>query len=199
MSNMQTITVQKRTSTGKGANRRLRAQGIIPAVFYTASGQSTPVQVREAPLIKLFETLGRTTVFNVEIEDNGKKETTPALIWDIDHYPTQKGFQHVDFFGVDLKKDIKLRVPLVYSGTAKGTKLGGVLETFFEHIDIMGKPLDLPSKLIVEISDLELGASLRVADLPLPEGVRAATDASRTLIQVKDKSASEEDAAAGTS
>lgn len=193
MADFATLIVQKRPSTGKGFNRRLRAQGIIPAIFYTPGGENVPVQVAEAPLKKIFETMGRTTVFNVEIEDDGKKSVHPALIWDIEYYPTKNRFQHVDFFGVDLKKEIKIRVPLVFSGTAKGTKLGGVIETFTEFVDVIGKPLDLPSKLTVDLTPLELGAVLRVADLPMPEGVRPATDGSQAIVLVKDKSASGSD------
>ncbi|MDL2209964.1 50S ribosomal protein L25/general stress protein Ctc [Desulfovibrio sp. OttesenSCG-928-O18] len=193
MADFATLTVQKRNSTGKGANRRLRAQGIIPAVFYTAGGASIPVQVQEAPLKKLFAAMGRTTVFNVEIEDGGKKEVAPALIWDIEYYPTKNRFQHVDFFGVDLKKDVKIRVPLEFTGTAKGVKLGGVLEAFIEFVDVIGKPLDLPSKLALDVTPLGLGDSLRVSDLTLPEGVRPAMEASKTIIQIKDKSASGDD------
>lgn len=190
MSTFETLTVQKRPSTGKGFNRRLRAKGVIPAVFYTAGGASVPVQVEEAPLTKLYQTLGRTTVFNVEIDDGGKKEAAPALIWDIEFHPTKNRFLHVDFFGVDLKKEIKIRIPLEFTGSAKGAKLGGVLETFFEHVDVIGKPLDLPSKLVVDVTPLELGDALRVSDLALPDGVRPATDPTRTLVNIKDKSAS---------
>ena len=192
MADFTTITVQKRTSTGKGANRRLRAQGIIPAVFYTPKGENVPVQVAEAPLKKLFETMGRTTVFNVEIEDGGKKDVHPALIWDIDYYPIKNRFQHVDFFGVDLKKEITIRVPLAFTGTAKGAKLGGVLETFLEFVDLIGKPLDIPSKLMVDVTPLDLAETLRVADLVMPEGVRPATDGSQAIVLLKDKSAGDD-------
>lgn len=197
MADFATFTVQKRSSTGKGSNRRLRAQGIIPAVFYTPSGENVPIQVAEAPLKKLFETMGRTTVFNVEIEDNGKKTVHPALIWDIDYYPTKNRFQHVDFFGVDLKKEIKIRVPLVFSGTAKGTKLGGIVETFTEFVDVIGKPLDLPSKLAVDLTPLGLAEVLRVADLPMPAGVRPATDGSQAIVLVKDKSSGSDEGGEG--
>ncbi len=191
MSDFATLTVQKRSSTGKGANRRLRAQGIIPAVFYTAGGESMPVQVAEAPLKKFFDAMGRTTVFNVEIEDGGKKDVHPALIWDIDYYPTKNRFQHVDFFGVDLKKEIKIRVPLEFSGTAKGTKLGGVVEMYIEFVDVIGKPLDLPRKLVVDLTPLNLGEILRVANLPMPEGVRSAMEGSQAILHVRDKSGAE--------
>ncbi len=197
MADFATLTVQKRAATGKGANRRLRAQGIIPAVFYTAKGNSTPVQVAEAPLKKIFETMGRTTVFNVEIEDGDKKEIHPALIWDIEYYPTKNRFQHVDFFGVDMDKEIKIRVPLVFTGTAKGAKLGGVIETFMESVDVIGKPLDLPSKLTVDVSPLGLAEILRVSDLVMPEGVRPATEGSQTILHVMDKSAVADDEEGG--
>ncbi len=189
-----TLTVQKRTTTGKGSNRRLREQGIIPAVFYTPGGDNIPVQVAEAPLKKVFETLGRTTVFNIEIEDGGKKSTFPALIWDVDYYPIKNRFQHVDFFGVDLNKELKVRVPLEFSGTAVGTKLGGVLETFFESIDVFSKPLSLPSKITIDVTPIELGQSLRVGDLKLPDGVRAATDGNVTLVSVHTPSSADESA-----
>ena len=193
MSEFATLTVKKRLSTGKGANRRLRAQGIIPAVFYTAGGNSVSVQVEEAPLKKLFEKLGRTTVFNVEIEDGDKKEVAPALIWDVDFYPIKNRMQHVDFFGLDLNKELKLRIPLEFSGTAKGAKLGGILDTFIESVELCGKPLALPSKLIVDVSSLDLGQSIRVADLVLPEGTRPAGDTSRTVALIKDKAGLAED------
>ncbi|GHV50342.1 50S ribosomal protein L25 [Deltaproteobacteria bacterium] len=198
MSGLQTLTVQKRNATGKGANRRLRAAGIIPAVFYTAGGVSVPVQVQEAPLKKIFETMGRTTVFTVEIEDQGKKQSAPALIWDIEYYPTKNRFQHVDFFGVDLQKDITIRIPLEFTGTAKGVKLGGVLNTFLESIDLIGKPLVIPHKIRIDVTPLGVGDAIRVADIPLPDGVRPARDAARIITQVSVKSATADDEAEET-
>lgn len=185
-----TLTVQKRTSMGKGFNRRLRAAGVIPAVFYTAGGESTPVQVAEAPLMKIFETMGRTTVFNVAIEDGDTKTVAPALLWDIDFHPTKTRLLHVDFYGVDLNKEVKIRIPLEFRGVAKGAKLGGILETFVESLDVVGKPLDIPNKLVVDVTPLDLGAMLRIGDLPLPEGVRAASNTASPVLLVKDKSAS---------
>lgn len=192
MADLATLTVQKRTSTGKGANRRLRAQGVIPAVFYTPGGTGIPVQVRESLLKKTFETVGRTSVFNVIIEDGDQKTTTPALIWDIDYYPTKNRFQHVDFFGVDLTKEVRVRVPLMFEGTPPGVKLGGVLEVFLEYLDVTGMPLDLPNTLSVDVSALELGDGLRVADLTLPDGVQSTLDAALLIVQVKDKSAADD-------
>ena len=192
MSSFVTLCVERRKTTGKGSNRRLRASAIIPAVFYTPKGETIPVQVAEAPLVKVFQTLGRTAVFNLEIDDNGQKITAPALLWDIEFYPIKNRIQHVDFFGVDLEKELKVRVPLEFVGTAKGTKVGGKLEIFFEHIDVLCKPLALPKKITVDIADLDINQSIKADGLPLPEGVRVAVESHATIVSVTVAGADDE-------
>lgn len=190
MNEFATLTVEKRTAKGKGAGRRLRAKGLVPAVFYTPGGENIPVQAPELPLMKIFETMGRTTLFNVEIVDGGKKTIHPALIWDTEFYPTKKRFMHVDFFGVDLEKEIKVRVPVEYVGTAKGTKLGGVMNILVETMELFCKPLSLPSKITVDVSGLDVNQSIKVGQLGLADGVRPLLDASKTMVSVDTSSKS---------
>ena len=184
MSEQLHLSASVRTATGKNANRRLRAQGIIPAVYYNTKGESLALQVSERELMKLYASAGRTTVFELEVDNNGKKEKHTCLVWDVEYYPTKQRFQHVDFYGVDLDKELKVRVPLEFSGTAKGTKLGGKLETFREQIYVLSKPNSLPQKVIVDISGLDVGQGLRVADLVMPQGVRASYDDNFAIISV---------------
>ena len=181
MSQSLKLTVKRREKTGKNANRKLRANGVIPAVFYKAGGEPMALEVNEAALNKLYVQAGRTTMFDLEIEGNG---THPALIWDVEYYPTKSRFQHIDFYGVDLDKELKIRVPLEFSGVAKGTKLGGKLEVYRERIFIYAKPADLPQKINVDIANLDVGQGLRVADLTMPQGVRAAYDINFAIINV---------------
>lgn len=173
-----------RVKTGKNANRKLRATGMTPAVFYTPEGENKVLQVNEALLMKLYKQVGRTTMFDLEIDDNGKTSTHPCLVWDIEHYPTKSRFQHVDFYGVDLTKELKIRVPLVFIGTAKGTKLGGKLEVYREEIYILSKPQTLPKQIPVDISELGVGDGLRVEDLAMPEGVRPHYDNNFAILNV---------------
>ena len=179
-----TLAATVRAKTGKGVGRKLRAAGLIPAVFYNAKGESHALQVEEPALNKLYATAGRTTVFDLVIDDNGKKTTHPCLIWDAEYFPTKKRFQHVDFYGVDLNKELKLKVALEFVGTAKGTKLGGKLETYREIIEVLSKPESLPKKIVVDISNLDVNQGLRVADLAMPEGVRAAYTTNYAIITV---------------
>lgn len=173
MSQFATLQAKKREHTGKGVARRLRASGEVPAVFYNALGENTPIQVNEKELTMLYQKIGRTTVFNLELDRNGKKETFPALFWDVDYYPTKNRIQHIDIYGLDLDKEIRVRVPLVFIGVAQGTKMGGRLETYRESLHVLCKPLALVRKIEIDISGLNINESLHVEDLKLPEGVRA--------------------------
>ena len=184
MSDRLKLVVGIRQKTGKNANRRLRDQGIIPAVFYTANGENSTLQVNEAALMKLYGTAGRTTVFDLEIDDSGKKTTHACLIWDVEYYPTKNRFQHVDFYGVDLEKELKVRVPLEFTGVAKGTKIGGRMEVYREQIHVLSKPASLPKKIVVDVSELDINQGLRVADLSMPEGVRASYDINYAILLV---------------
>ena len=197
MSQNLKLAATVREKTGKNANRKLRAEGFIPGIFYTPSGENHLVQVSEPALMKLYNSTGRTTVFDLELDDQGKKSTFSCLVWDVEYYPTKNRFQHIDFYGVNPDKELKIRVNLEFVGTAKGTKLGGKLETYREQIYILSKPASLPKKIVVDISDLDVGQGFRIQDLKLPEGVRAHYDTNFAIISVTmpgaSKGESEED------
>ena len=172
MSEKLTFKVQARTDLGKGANRRLREKGVVPGVFYTPAGENIPIQAENLSLQKLVDAVGRTVLFNVEIEGAEKSVLQEALIWSYQHHPYKKMPQHFDILGVDPNKEIKLSVPLEYVGTAKGTKVGGKLEVYHKQMTIITKPETLPAKIKIDVSELGIGEDLRAADVKLPEGVR---------------------------
>ncbi len=187
MSTEKTLSVQTRDGFGKGPNRRLRATNMVPGVFYSNGGQSVAVQVAALPLEKMYAAMGRTTVFDLEIEDAGKKSKHPVMIWDVQFHPYKKQFTHIDFYGVDLNKEVKVSVAIEFIGTAKGVKLGGKLETYRERVLLEGKPGDIPKKITVDVSDMGLNAALRVADLELPNGVKAKYDQNFAVVSVVSK------------
>lgn len=197
MSDLNVLSVQKRTGLGKGANRRTRQEDIIPGVFYTAKGENVAVQVGARTFGKLFSQVGRTTVFNLTIEGEG---THPVLIWATQRDPVNSRFTHIDFYGVDLNKAVKITVPVEYVGIARGTKVGGKLEVYREQIQLMAKPLDMPAKVTVNVADMDLGKTIQIADITLPEGVKAAYDNNYALVSVilpgADETDEEEETAA---
>ena len=181
MSDLKVLTVQKRAGLGKGANRRSRQEELVPGVFYTANGENVAVQVSARALAKVFSQVGRTTVFNLDIEGEG---THPVLIWATQRDPIKSTFMHIDFYGVDLDKPVKITVPVEYVGVARGTKVGGKLETYREQIQLMAKPLDMPAKVTIDISGMDVGTTIQIANVQLPEGVKAAYDSNYALVSV---------------
>lgn len=192
MAELKTLSVQKRTAFGKGANRRLRAAALVPGVYYTADGQNIPVQMAALPLSKVYEQVGRTNVFQLEMEDeNGAKTLHPVFVWDAQYSPVKSTFTHVDFLGVDLDKEIQVKVQVEYAGTPKGVKVGGKMETYRDEVVLAAKPADMPRKLVLDVTGMEIGQTIRVSNMPLPEGVRPVYKSDFTMVSVFMEGASE--------
>ncbi len=188
----KTLSVQKREGCGKGPSGRLRAEKLIPGVFYTASGENISVQAPVLPLEKIYGEMGHTTVFNLEIEDNGKKTLHPVLIWQVQFHPYKRAFTHIDFYGVDLDKEVTVDVPVEFVGISRGVKLGGRLETYREMVRLCSKPLTMPQKITVDVTDMGINDTVTVSDLKLPENVRAVFDQNYALVSIISKSKDEE-------
>lgn len=195
MSEMKTLSVQKRETLGKGPARRLREEAIVPAVYYAPDGKNILVQVALNPLNKIYEQVGRTNVFNLEIEENGTKTAYPVFVWDAQYHPVKNTFTHVDFYGVDLDKEIHVKVRLRFVGTSKGVKAGGKMEVYREEVTLIAKPQDMPRIVDIDITDFEIGTNLRASELKLPEGVRVEykSDFSILTVMSKDKAKDEGD------
>ena len=115
----------------------------------------------------------------------------PVFVWDAQYHPVKGVFTHVDFFGVDLDKEIKVDVPLEFVGTAKGVKLGGTMETYRERVTLQAKP----RKLTVNVTDMGLNSSVRASGLVLPEGVKVVYKSDFTVVAVLSEQQEAEEAA----
>ncbi len=188
----KTLIVEKREGRGKGPIGRLRREDLVPGVFYTASGQNVMVQAPALPLEKIYELVGHTTVFNLEIDSPQGKETHPVLIWQVQRHPYKKKFLHIDYYGVDLHKEVKVEVPVEITGTPKGVKLGGVLEIYREGVRLASKPLDMPQKIVVDVTDLNIGDMVNIEDLVLPPNVHAVYDHNYAVVGVLAKTEEDE-------
>ncbi len=189
MSELKTLSVQKRDALGKGPNRRLRAEALVPCVYYAPDGKNILVQVAANPLNKIYEQVGRTNVFNLEIEENGAKSVHPVFVWDAQLHPVKNTFTHVDFYGVDLNKEVKIKVRLRFVGTSKGVKAGGKMEVYREEVTLIAKPQDMPRIVDIDVTDFDLDTNLRASELKLPEGVRVEYKSDFSILTVisKDK------------
>jgi len=184
MAELLKLNVQERTELGKGPNRRLRATGMVPGIYYDAKGSNIPVKVAMVPLQKAYAALGNAQVFDLVLEKDGKTETMPALLWRVRNEPV-KGFpEHVDFFGVDLTKEIKIAVHFELVGSSKGVKLGGTLELFRDNIEVICKPMDIPSSIVLDVTELDIMDSIHIEDIQFPEGVTPVFDENYAVVAV---------------
>lgn len=184
MSEMKNLTVQKRDALGKGPNRRLRVESLVPGVYYAPDGTNILVQMGINLLNKVYEQVGRTNVFNLEIEGDGSSVTYPVFVWDAQYHPVKGLFTHMDFYGVDLNKEIKINVRLRFVGTSIGVKAGGKLETYREEVSLVAKPQDMPRIVDVDITDMDINTTLRASALQLPAGVKVVYKNDYTILSI---------------
>lgn len=184
MKEQLSLAVKPRDSKGKGACRRLRAENLVPGIFYDSKGTNIPVMVSELPLTKLREKTGSSHVFDLVIEGEEGTQTRPSLMWNVQRHPTKPRITHVDFYGVDLEKVIRVSVPVVVTGKAKGVVLGGKLEVFRDMIEVECLPLSIPDKVTIDVTALGTNENVVVSDLVLPEGVKAVYDDNYAVVGV---------------
>jgi large subunit ribosomal protein L25 len=167
------MTATVRETSGKGAMRRLRMEGMTPAVVYGRGEEALKIQLNAKTLMaKLLEFSRRNTVVTLKIDDQSEKS---VMIGEIQTDPVRDTLIHVDFCEIDLEKDRSYNVPVVYKGVAKGVDLGGEMVVNQKHIVLNGKPLDIPDECVVDVSKLAIGAIVRCSEIVIPDTVRMIT------------------------
>lgn len=186
MAEQMTLSVEKRAAHGKGPNRRLRVEGLVPGIFYSPEDGAISVQVKELPLEKLVSKVGTARIFNLQINQEGSVETKPALIKEIIYDPIKYNkFVHVDFYGVNMNKEIRVMVPVVVTGKSKGVVLGGVLEVYRETIEVSCLPANIPDRIVIDVTEFQINDNVHVQELSLPEGVKAVYDDNYAIVGVQ--------------
>ncbi|SDB55488.1 large subunit ribosomal protein L25 [Desulfonatronum thiosulfatophilum] len=191
MSSQSTLSVAVRSETGSGPCRRLRDKSVVPGVFYNAQGVNLLFSAERTPLQKLFNKVGLSQVFELEILENGQTQQQPAIIRDIQFHPVKGTISHVDFFGVDLTKKITVYIPVEVTGKAKGIILGGVLQVFRDELEVVGLPMSIPEKIVIDVTSLEINQNVHIQDLKLPESVEFIFDDNFAVVGVTSPSTGE--------
>lgn len=181
------ITAATREATGKGAARSLRREGKIPGVVYGHAGESTPVTVEAGDLMRLVQSVSiENTIVDLSVEngDDGDVENHQVLVREIQRHPFKQEFVHVDFFRLAMDEKIHVDVPISLTGVPTGVKdRGGVLEHMLREIEVYCLPGSIPEKVEIDVSHLDIGDSIHVAEIELPD-VEVLTDADRSIVAV---------------
>lgn len=173
-----------REATGNGPARALRRGGEMPAVLYGRKTEPITLSVN----IRELETLTRQgnisqLLFNIVIE-NGKTQTKKVMIKELQTHPVTRDFLHVDFYEIDMQRKIKVGVPVVTSGKSVGVERGGILQIIRRELEVLCLPDNIPSEIVVDITDLDIGDSVHVEEVPLSGDVEFDAEVNFTVLTV---------------
>lgn len=162
----QIIKAKKRTQSGKNENNRLRNSGLVP-INIIGSGKSQPATVDEKEINKVISSgIRPATLLSLEMEGE-----VPSLVYvkEVQRFPASNKIRHVDFYRVIPGKKIKTTVAIQTTGVAKGSKSGGQFEHLIHEIKIKSSAEDLKDLIVVDVTELEIGNSIKVSQLPVPK------------------------------
>jgi len=194
-----TVEVKKREETGKNANRRLRATGYVPAVVYGGGREAVPIQVEMKVIQDLLrQEGGEHAVFLLKMAGTDKSRHT--MVRDIEIDSVSRQIIHLDFQRVLLTETVRVPVAIELVGVPTGVKNeGGVLDFITREVEIESLPGDIPSKLVLDVSELNIGDHLEVSELDIPAAVTLLEEAGRVIVSVAHSRVSDvvEEAEAG--
>lgn len=168
-SDRPTLKVAERGTFGSRTSRRLRREGKVPGVVYTAGEPARPFAV-DARDIALFLGEGHT-LFDLQIEG---EQAVPVVVKQEQRHPVRGELIHIDCHQVDLKQSIQAEVAIELDGTedAPGVKEGGILEHVTRETTVEALPADIPERIVVDVSAMVIGDTLQLSVVTPPAGVK---------------------------
>ena len=188
------LTATRRTGTGKGNARSLRREGQVPAVIYGHARESQPLAVSARDLEKL---LARISADNTVVELAVDGATSRALIREIQRHPFKRAILHIDFQEIVAGEKMTVRVPLRLIGTPVGVRLsGGIIDHPLRELTISVDPARMPNQIEIDITDLDLGDSIHVSGVKVPDGVTVLDEPGAAVVVIATPRAAVEAVAA---
>lgn len=163
-----------RDNAGKGAARTLRSQGQIPAIIYGHKREPQALSINSRDLDKLLDHISaESTVIELNLDGT----TSRTLIREIQRHPFKREILHVDFQELVAGEKVIVSIPIVLTGVPEGVRLGGgILDQTMRELEIKVDPANIPNHVEADVNPLQIGSSLHVRDLKIPDGVEVMDD-----------------------
>ena len=176
-----TLKATIRDEKGSPESRRLRTEGLLPAVVYGLGMEATSVYINAREFRNALKTeAGSNVILNIEL---GEKDKVTALARQIQRHPYKDEFVHVDLIKVDLTQTVEAEVQINYLGVPIGVKEeGGLVQTINNTLRISALPSNIPTSLDIEIAELNVGENVIASDIELPEGVTLANEEDESVM-----------------
>lgn len=175
------LAVTARAKVGKGSSRTLRREDMVPAVVYGRGMESCPISVDPKVLLKALDpAAGWNTLFT--LKGDGPFDGKRVIVKEMQIDPIRRNARHIDFHAVDLTSVVTVQVPLVPIGKSQGEIEGGNLEIIRHEIEVSCLPTEIPGSIEVDVTALNVGDVLHIADIKCPKGVEIPYDTNFTVI-----------------
>lgn len=176
------LSVAKRESTGKGAARKLRADNVIPGIIYGAKIEPVKVSIDVNTFDKVIREHGTTGLFfDLKVEgETGRM----VMLKEIQMDPFGLRYLHIDFHEIDMDATVSIVVPVEVEGISAGVKEGGMVQIIRRDLEVICKPKDTPESIKLDISELEIGDSIHVADIDLGAEIEIPFDTNFTVVTI---------------
>jgi large subunit ribosomal protein L25 len=174
------LEVEERERRGSAESRRLRARGMIPGVIYGVGSEPRAICVHERELRRVFTGAGGLNAILDVVFDGAKAR--PAVLKDYQQDPLRGKLTHVDLQEVRLDRPIQATVVIQLVGEAVGDKEGGALTQVSREVTVEALPMEIPESIDVDVTEMAIGDTLRLADVRAPEGVTFVDDLDETVI-----------------
>ncbi len=159
---MFTLNAKLRT---EGKANALRRQGVVPAIMYGPTIDSTPIVVEQRELRRVFSQITRSSRIELALGKDGQAKKFDVFVKSIQYNSLTDEPIHVDFYHPDIGHPLRLHVPVKIVGEAPGVKAGGILNVLFRTVRVHGLPKDIPAIIELDVSELEIGDAIRVRDV----------------------------------
>lgn len=187
------LNVEPRVRIGKGGSRKVRADGLVPAVVYGKGiDESLTLRVEPKALHKAIATAAGWNTL-ITLKGDGPFDGKVVILKDMQVDAIRREVMHVDFLAIDLKKKIAVMVPVHPKGKSLGEKEGGTLQLVRHELEVLCLPSDIPTAIEINVEALNVGDVVHVDDIELPEGVEAPHDVNFTILTVVGRKAEEVD------
>ncbi len=179
------LSANRREDTGKGAAKKLRRAGLVPAVLYGPGIKgAVPLTLSNRELEKtLHTTAGENVLVSLRIDGDGKPRT--VMFREIARHPVKGSLEHIDLLEVAMDHEVTVEVPIHFVGKSEGVALGGILQSDSRRLKIQCLPSRIPESIDIDVTPLQIGQSLHVRDINLPEGVKCVEDPDHTIVSIQ--------------
>src|SRR5690625_225904 len=184
------LKAKKRDDFTKETTNQLRREGLIPAVVYGNNKDTKTISVDNVELLKTVRDEGRNAIISLDIDND---DAIDVMLHEYQTDPVKGDVIHVDFYIVDMTEEMDVEVALRLEGEATGAKEGGILQQPLYELQVRAKPRDIPEEITVDISHLEIGESISVADLPKSDKYEFLDDEETTIAVVLAPESEEEE------